>query len=84
MLFVLSICINMPFLLSLFILMFFLGGWLGGSECRKVEQVAEEADSLKESLDKYFMRNQRRMQEAKERAELLGRAVCDLLLVQRL
>ncbi|KAJ8434605.1 hypothetical protein Cgig2_025031 [Carnegiea gigantea] len=41
---------------------------------RKVEQVAEEADSLKESLDKYFMRNQRRMQEAKERAELLGRA----------
>lgn len=39
---------------------------------RKVEQVAEEAYSLKESLDKYFMRNQRRMQEAKERAELLG------------
>ena len=48
-----------------------------------MEQVAEEADSLKESLEKYFMRNQRRMQEAKERAELLGRAVCDLL-VQRL
>ncbi|XP_021763182.1 membrin-11-like [Chenopodium quinoa] len=41
---------------------------------RKVEQVAEEAYSLKESLDKYFMRNQRRMQEAKERAELLGGA----------
>ncbi|XP_059646485.1 membrin-11-like [Cornus florida] len=41
---------------------------------RKVEQVAEEADSLKESLDKFFLRNQRRMQEARERAELLGRA----------
>ncbi|KAK9290075.1 hypothetical protein L1049_008239 [Liquidambar formosana] len=41
---------------------------------RKVEQVAEEADSLKESLDKYFLRNQKRMMEAKERAELLGRA----------
>ncbi|XVF42601.1 hypothetical protein PTKIN_Ptkin01aG0377100 [Pterospermum kingtungense] len=41
---------------------------------RKVEQVAEEADSLKDSLDKYSMRNQRRMLEAKERAELLGRA----------
>ncbi|KAA3473263.1 membrin-11 [Gossypium australe] len=41
---------------------------------RKVEQVAEEADSLKESLDKYSMRNQRRMLEAKERAELLERA----------
>lgn len=41
---------------------------------RKVEQVAEEAESLKQSLDKYFLRNQRRMMEAKERAELLGRA----------
>ncbi|KAL7225777.1 hypothetical protein ACSBR1_021023 [Camellia fascicularis] len=41
---------------------------------RKVEQVAEEADSLKESLDKYFLRNQRRTQEARERAELLERA----------
>lgn len=41
---------------------------------RKVEQVAEEAASLKESLDKYFQRNQRRKQEAQERAELLGRA----------
>ncbi|XP_059668585.1 membrin-11-like [Cornus florida] len=41
---------------------------------RKVEQVAEEADSLTDSLDKYFLRNQRRVQEAKERAELLGRA----------
>nr|GMD43113.1 membrin-11-like [Ipomoea batatas] len=42
--------------------------------CRKVEQVAEEADSLKDSLDKYYLRNQRRIQEARERAELLGRA----------
>ncbi|CAI0433181.1 unnamed protein product [Linum tenue] len=41
---------------------------------RKVEQVAEEAESLKESLDRYFARNQRRMKEAQERAELLGRA----------
>ncbi|KAL6977882.1 Membrin-11 [Sarracenia purpurea var. burkii] len=41
---------------------------------RKVEQVAEEADSLKESLDKYTLRNQRRIQEARERAELLRRA----------
>ncbi|GAB2271010.1 Membrin-11 [Dionaea muscipula] len=40
---------------------------------RKVEQVAEESVSLKESLDKYFLRHQRRMLEAKERAELLGR-----------
>ncbi|XVE62510.1 hypothetical protein DITRI_Ditri06bG0123500 [Diplodiscus trichospermus] len=47
---------------------------------RKVEQVAEEADSLKDSLDKYSMRNQKRMLEAKERAELLGRAVCKLFL----
>lgn len=48
------------------------------SSVRKVEQVAEEADSLKESLDKYFLRHQKRMTEAKERAELLGRAVCNL------
>ncbi|PON78019.1 GOSR2/Membrin/Bos [Parasponia andersonii] len=41
---------------------------------RKVEQVAEEAESLKQSLDKYFLRNQKRVTEAKERAELLGRA----------
>ncbi|KAL8147459.1 membrin-11-like [Apium graveolens] len=41
---------------------------------RKVEQVAEEADSLKDSLDKYFQRHQRRMQEAHDRAALLGRA----------
>lgn len=42
---------------------------------RKVEQVAEEADSIKDSLDKYLLRHQRRRQEAQERAELLGRAV---------
>ncbi|KAF2306880.1 hypothetical protein P3X46_034777 [Hevea brasiliensis] len=41
---------------------------------RKVEQVAEEAESLKQSLDRYFSRNQKRMREAQERAELLGRA----------
>ncbi|KAG9140841.1 hypothetical protein Leryth_010387 [Lithospermum erythrorhizon] len=40
---------------------------------RKVEQVAEEADSLKGSLDKYLSRNQRRIQETHEREELLGR-----------
>lgn len=44
--------------------------------CRKVEQVAEEAESLKQSLDKHSLRNQKRLMEAKERAELLGRAVC--------
>ncbi|KAF5457029.1 hypothetical protein F2P56_021167 [Juglans regia] len=41
---------------------------------RKVEQVAEEAESLKQSLDKHSLRNQKRLMEAKERAELLGRA----------
>ncbi|RDX93176.1 Membrin-11 [Mucuna pruriens] len=43
---------------------------------RKVEQIAEEAESLRASLDKYNLRNQNRMREANERAELLGRAVC--------
>lgn len=43
---------------------------------RKVEQIAEEAESLKESLDKYNSRSQKRSREAKERAELLGRMVC--------
>ncbi|KAL6005175.1 Membrin-11 [Asimina triloba] len=41
---------------------------------RKVERVAEEVDSLKESLDKHLLRKQKRMLEAKERAELLDRA----------
>ncbi|XP_058077702.1 membrin-11-like [Magnolia sinica] len=40
---------------------------------RKVEHIAEECDSLKESLDKHLLRNQKRMQEAKERAQLLER-----------
>ncbi|KAH0672925.1 hypothetical protein KY290_026663 [Solanum tuberosum] len=44
---------------------------------RKVEQVAEEVDSLKDSLDKYNLRHQRRMQEVRERTELLGRASGD-------
>lgn len=41
---------------------------------RKVEQVVEEANSLRESLDKHLLRNQKRMQEATERAELFQRA----------
>lgn len=41
---------------------------------RKVEQISEEADSFRESLDRYFQRKQKRIQEAQERAELLGRA----------
>ncbi|KAK7300201.1 hypothetical protein RJT34_11038 [Clitoria ternatea] len=41
---------------------------------RKVEQIAEEAESLRGSLDKYNSRNQKQMMEAKERAELLGQA----------
>ncbi|KAK6944194.1 hypothetical protein RJ641_025296 [Dillenia turbinata] len=40
---------------------------------RKVEQVTEEVESLKESLDRYLLRIQKRTQEAKERAELLER-----------
>lgn len=38
--------------------------------------MAKEAESLRQSLDKYSIRNQKRLMEAKERAELLGRAVC--------
>ena len=41
---------------------------------RKVEQIAEEAESLRDSLEKYNSRNHKRMMEAKERAELLQRA----------
>ncbi|XXG65345.1 hypothetical protein AAC387_Pa05g3067 [Persea americana] len=44
---------------------------------RKVEQVAEEVDSLKESLDKHLLRNQKRVLEARERTELLQRANVD-------
>ncbi|KAJ7971943.1 Membrin [Quillaja saponaria] len=51
---------------------------------RKVEQVAEEAESLRASLDKYFSRNQKRMKEAKERADLLGRANGDSAHVLRI
>lgn len=53
--------------------------WLYICSRRKVEHVAEEADSLKDSLDKYFQRHQRRMQETQERDALLGRAVCGSL-----
>ncbi|XP_010505239.1 PREDICTED: membrin-11 [Camelina sativa] len=41
---------------------------------RKTEQVGEEAEYLNQSLEKYMSRNQRKMLEAKERADLLGRA----------
>ncbi|CAJ1854528.1 unnamed protein product [Sphenostylis stenocarpa] len=51
---------------------------------RKVEQIAEEAESLRESLDKYNLRNQKRMREARERAELLGRANGDSAHVLRI
>ncbi|KAL8172435.1 hypothetical protein V2J09_024239 [Rumex salicifolius] len=51
---------------------------------RKVEQVVEEADSLKDSLEKYLLRNQRRTQEARERAELLGRVNGDSAHVMRI
>ncbi|KAL1541477.1 membrin-11-like [Salvia divinorum] len=44
---------------------------------RKVEQISEEAESFRASLDKYTSRHQRRVQEAQERAELLGRASGD-------
>ncbi|KAL3623478.1 Membrin-11 [Castilleja foliolosa] len=41
---------------------------------RKVEQVSEDAESFRAGLDKYQSINQKRIQEAQERAELLGRA----------
>ncbi|KAL7133728.1 hypothetical protein ABFS83_12G159500 [Erythranthe nasuta] len=41
---------------------------------RKVEQISEEAESFRASLDKYQSRHQKRVQDAQERAELLGRA----------
>ena len=43
--------------------------------CRKVEQLSEEVDSLKETLDKHSFRQRKRILEAKERAELFERAV---------
>ncbi|XP_020227464.1 membrin-11 [Cajanus cajan] len=51
---------------------------------RKVEQISEEAESLRASLDKYNLRNQKRMREANERAELLGRANGDSAHVLRI
>ncbi|XP_058743046.1 membrin-11-like [Vicia villosa] len=51
---------------------------------RKLEQIAEEAESLRESLEKYNSRNHKRMMEAKDRAELLGRANGDSSHVMRI
>lgn len=42
---------------------------------RKVEQLAEEVESLNESVSKHLVRQQKRMQEAKERTDLLESAV---------
>jgi hypothetical protein len=40
-----------------------------------VEQLSEEVDSLKETLDRHTLRQKKRILEAKERAELFERAV---------
>lgn len=40
---------------------------------RRIEQVAEEVDSLKAGLDRYLLRQHRRQVEAQERAELFRR-----------
>lgn len=40
---------------------------------RRVEQVAEEVESLKAGLDRYLLRQHRRQVEAQERAELFRR-----------
>jgi golgi SNAP receptor complex member 2 len=42
---------------------------------RKIEQLDEELESLNESVSKHLVRQQKRMQEAKERTELLERGV---------
>ena len=42
---------------------------------RKVEHLAEEADSLSRSLDTLSLRAQRRIIETQERADLFGRSV---------
>jgi hypothetical protein len=42
---------------------------------RKVEQLSEEVNSLKETLVRHSLRQQTRILEAKERAELFERAV---------
>lgn len=44
---------------------------------RRVEQVAEEVESLKTGLDRYLLRQHRRQVEAQERAELLQRTKGD-------
>ncbi|KAI4998788.1 hypothetical protein ZWY2020_054130 [Hordeum vulgare] len=46
----------------------------GSSSSWKVEQLSEEVDSLKETLDKHSLRQRKRILEAKERAELFERA----------
>lgn len=53
-----------------------------GASGRKIEQVAEEADSLKLGLDKHLSRQHRRQADAQLRAELFQRTVCVLLLSQ--
>lgn len=40
-----------------------------------MEQLSEEVDSLKETLDRHSLRQKKRILEAKERAELFERAV---------
>lgn len=40
-----------------------------------MEQLSEEVDSLKETLDRHSLRQKKRVLEAKERAELFERAV---------
>lgn len=40
---------------------------------RKIEVIAEEAEALRQGLDKYLSRENRRQRDVKERAELLGR-----------
>jgi hypothetical protein len=45
---------------------------------RKVEQLSEEVNSLKETLGRHSLRQQKRILEAKERAELFERVVINL------
>jgi hypothetical protein len=42
--------------------------------CSKVEQVVEEVDAIRRTLDKYGTREQRRAAELADREELLARA----------
>lgn len=41
------------------------------NDCRKVEHLSEEAEALRQALDKFVGREQRREREAQERTELL-------------